>query len=110
MPRTEAGHGRYVLVALLALAIPTLAAGPTGAGTVTGTLAVTVEVVESCRVPAPSGLGTELAPCATGGRPATGSTGPGASTGPGGGAGPAAVARFLLEGSGSGTRYLTTIY
>lgn len=103
MPRTGSGHRRYSLLALASLALP---AGPTAAGTVTGSLAVTVEVVESCRVPAPSGLGTELVPCETRTRTATGSPQPGDTAGTAG----APAARILVERSASGTRYLSTIY
>lgn len=105
MPRTPTGHRRHTLFALLALA-GTLPAGSIAAETVSGSLAVTVEVVESCRVPAPSGLGTELAPCATGARARSGSAVPGTPAGTAG----APAARILVEGSSSGTRYLTTIH
>ncbi len=103
MSRTACGHRRHTLLALASLALP---AGPTAAGTVTGSLAVTVEVVESCRVPAPSGLGTELAPCETGARSTTGAAVPAGTAGTAG----APAARILVERSASGTRYLTTIY
>lgn len=98
---------RAAVSTLLAL-VP--AAGPAGAGTSEGALAVTVEVVASCRVPAPSGLGSELVPCTgTGARTARsdGTTAP-AGGASGSAAGPAA--RVAIEPSTSGPGYLTVIY
>ncbi len=105
MPETATDHRRHTLCVLFALA-GTASVGPTAAETGTGSLAVTVEVVESCRVLAPSGLGTEIVPCESGVRARTGSAVPGATAGTAG----TFAARVVVEGSSSGTRYLTTIY
>lgn len=93
---------RLVLLATLLA----LGAGPGRADSVEGTLSVSVRVVESCRVPAPSGLGTELAPCpAVGARAAPVRTG--SATAAASGAG---TARTVVERTADGAAWLTTIF
>lgn len=106
MSRTSRGRpgGRYALVAFAPLALVDHLAV---AETVTGTLAVTVEVVESCRVTAASGLGSELVPCTSSGpRTAPAAAAAAASGGPAG----RGAARTIVERSAAGRVYLTTIF
>lgn len=106
MSRTSRGRpgGRYALAALAPLA---LVDHPAVAETLTGTLAVTVEVVESCRVTAASGLGSELVPC-TGSGPRTAPAAVAAAASGGSARRPAA--RAVVERSAAGRVYLTTIF
>jgi hypothetical protein len=93
---------------LAPLLLVTLAFSPftAWAGSAEGALSVRVEVVESCRVAAPEGLGTELVPCPTArdrGGPARAAAAPARAAGP-------LAARAVVERGADGVGYLTTIY
>jgi hypothetical protein len=105
MPPHASGRPSCRLVLLLAT-LPALGAAPARADGVEGTLSVSVQVVESCRVPAPSGLGTELAPCpAVGARTAPARSGSAAAAASGAG-----TARTVVERAADGAAWLTTIF
>jgi|YNPMSStandDraft_1061717.scaffolds.fasta_scaffold42176_3 hypothetical protein len=83
-----------------------LGAVPAVADSVEGSLSVSVEVVESCRVPAPSGLGTELVPCPGGGSRAA----PTRLERPRARPSEPASARTVVERAADGSGWLTTIF
>jgi hypothetical protein len=94
---------RFAPVLLLPLAfLPARA----GAESAEGALSVSVEVVESCRVAAPDGLGTELVPCSTARHRTAGAR---AASAPARGA-RSVPARTVVERGEDGTGYLTTIH
>lgn len=106
MPGTshDRRRGRHALAVLAALG---LFAAPAAAGTAEGSLAVSVEVVASCRILSASGQATELVPCGeAGSRTAAGRRAPAPAAAPG----DRHVARTVVERTAGGRAYLTTIY
>ena len=92
--------------ATLAALLPLLlAAAPAAADSVEGSLSISVQVVESCRVPAASGLGFELAPCPGGSRAA-----PTRLERPRARPSEPASARTVVERAADGSGWLTTIF
>jgi len=82
-----------------------LEAVPAAADSVEGSLSISVQVVESCRVPAASGLGFELAPCPGGSRAA-----PTRLERPRARPSEPASARTVVERAADGSGWLTTIF
>jgi hypothetical protein len=83
-----------------------LGAVPAAADSVAGSLSISVQVVESCRVPAASGLGFELAPCPGGGSRAA----PTRLERPRARPSEPASARTVVERAADGSGWLTTIF
>lgn len=101
-PRAGAG-----LAAFASLAGLGLAAAPASAAQ--GTLAVSVEVVASCRVSSGPGDPGELVACGSGPRAAA-APARAAAPRPAASAARTAGARVVVEGTADGARYLTVIW
>ncbi len=102
-PRTSRRLARRLAPALF---LPLALAAPAEAGGARGSLAVSVEVVESCRVPAASGQGSELVPCPQA-RTAPLGRAPARAAAP---IDPPAAARTVVEPAASGTGHLLVVY